>query len=124
MKPEEYLKMIKAFIGKECERTLACNSLKIRFGEKSPYIWIDPPWNFYCGDELITSSSSYPAAQEEFHLYSDKLSPLDKTKLINFSYTSENGLDLHFQYGFRVHAPTTSTAVDEDDFYHHWYAST
>ncbi|HEY6529980.1 MAG TPA: hypothetical protein VIZ65_14925 [Cellvibrionaceae bacterium] len=122
MNSEENLKIIEEFIGKECERTLACNSLKIRFGEKSPYIWIDPPWDLYCGEELLASSSRYPEANDEFQRYSDTLSPLDKNKLVNFEYTSEHGLVLHFLHGFRLYVPTTSEAVDGDDFYHHWYA--
>ncbi|MBB3063720.1 hypothetical protein [Microbulbifer rhizosphaerae] len=123
MNHEENLKIIEGFIGKECERTLACNSLKIRFGEKSPYIWIDPPWDLYSGEELVASSLSYPEADEDFQSYSNTLSPLDKTKLVSFEYTVKNGLVLHFKNGFRLHAPTTIDTVDEDDFYHHWYAN-
>ena len=123
MNHEEDLKIVGGFIGKECERTLACNSLKIRFGEKSPYIWLDPPWELWDNKGLVISSLDYPDVEEEFENYSRYLNPLNRTKLLDFEHTIKNGLALHFQSGFRIFAPTTIEAVDEDDFYHHWYAS-
>jgi hypothetical protein len=123
MDREEDLNIVEGFIGKVCERTLACNSLKIRFGEKSPYIWLDPPWELWDKEELIASSLGYPESDEEFQSYSSTLNPLNKTKLVNFEHTVKNGLVLHFENGLRLHAPTTLEIIDEDDFYHHWYAS-
>lgn len=123
MNHEKDLKIIESFIGKECERTLVCNSLKIRFGEKSPYIWLDPPWELWGAKGLISSSFEYTGSEEDFQNYSETLNPLNKTKLVDFEHTDRSGLVLTFQNGLRLHAPNSLEAVDKDDFYHHWYAS-
>ncbi len=117
------LKIIDSFIGRKCERTLACNSLKIRFGEKTPYIWIEPPWSFEKNQTKVTASIEYPEDENEFTKWSAALDPLNETIFESFKYSVEDGLLLNFINGYSLHAPTTLEAIDEDDFYNHWYAS-
>jgi hypothetical protein len=123
MNYEEDLKIIESFIGRKSARTLACNTLKIRFGDKTPYIWIDPPWRFEKDDSKITASIDYPEDQESFRAWSKVLNPLDEATFENYEYSIKEGLSLYFSKGYSVHAPTTLDVIDEDDFYNHWYAS-
>ena len=59
------IKALRSLRGKSCERSLATNSLKLRFdgdpGEKGrAYIWIDPPWRLSLAGRFITGSADWP----------------------------------------------------------------
>ncbi|MFM7148664.1 MAG: hypothetical protein ACKO23_02360 [Gemmataceae bacterium] len=61
----ELLTALRSLVGKPCERSLATNSLKLRFdgapGEKGrAYIWIDPPWRLSLAGRFITGSADWP----------------------------------------------------------------
>ena len=116
------LRIIDGFVGLKCERTLACSTLKIRFGEKNPYIWIDPPWVLEQNQEQVTASLDYPDNDDEFREWSKELNPLNETIFEKYEYSVKDGLSLYFAKGFRLRVPTSLDVVDEDDFYHHWYA--
>ena len=122
MNYEKDLEIIEGFVGKECERTLACNTLKIRFGEKNPYIWIDPPWQLFRNEVKITASIDYPEEEEGFRVWSETLNPLNRTVLTKYDYSVKDGLSLYFSNVYRLNAPTTLDVIDAEDFYSHWYA--
>lgn len=117
------IKRIETFVGKTCERTLACNSLKIRFGEKRPYIWIDPPWALRKGDRQITSSDEYPQSDDEFANWSDTLAPINTAVLSGFERRGNDALLLQFNNGYSLDVPSLQEPIDDEDLYHHWYAS-
>jgi hypothetical protein len=117
------IQLIKSFVAKTCERTLACNSLKLRFGHKKTYIWIDPPWTLCKGDSVITSSDDCPEDTDAFKIWSESLKPLNKTVFAAFEHTTEGDLRLIFDHDFNLRIPFTSNTADDEDFYAHWYAS-
>lgn len=119
MSHEEDIKIIESFLGKECERSLACNSLKIRFGEKHPYIWIEPPWAFHSNEGTITTSYDYPENDDDFYEWSKKFNPINKVIFSSFSYEAEGDFKINFDNGYSIIVPHEI----EDDEYPHWYAS-
>src|SRR6476646_4326759 len=61
----ELLTALRSLVGTSCERSLATNSLKLRFdgapSEKGrAYIWIDPPWRLSLAGRFITGSADWP----------------------------------------------------------------
>ena len=123
MNYDQELKIIDEFVGRECERTLACSTLKIRFGKKNPYIWIDPPWVLKKNQIKITASIDYSTDEVGFFKWSETLAPLNSTIFEGYKYNLRDGLVLNFSHGITLHVPTTLDTIDEDDFYNHWYAS-
>lgn len=131
MSPIENLGIIKSLIGTPCERTLAHNSLKFRFGcdinpKGKPYIWIDHPWELQTSDQLITESYDCPHPDDknylkDFSIWSKKFDSLISTKLLGVIYTKENELELEFEGGFYIYVPYTPIKIEGDD-YEHWYA--
>lgn len=120
------LELIKELIGKPCERTLACNSIKLRFGcDNNPkgesYIWIDAPWELQTETELVTESLDYTEEGNGFQDWSKKLNPLNKVVLIGFSFTEEKELQLEFEGGYYLYVPYCPNEPDDDDWYEHWY---
>ncbi|OZG70329.1 hypothetical protein BTA51_26810 [Hahella sp. CCB-MM4] len=127
MNHKEDLELISELIGHTCERTLACNSIKLRFGcEVDPrgtsYIWIDAPWELQTETELVTESLDYPAEDEEFKNWSNKLNPLNKTVLVSVIFTKGKDLQLEFEGGYYLYVPYSPNEPDDDDWYEHWYA--
>ena len=56
---------LRSLIGMQCRRSLATNSLMLRFDfrEKAKgraYIWIDPPWRLTLAGRLVTGSTDWP----------------------------------------------------------------
>lgn len=120
------LELIKELIGKPCERTLACNSIKLRFGcDNNPkgksYIWIDPPWELQTETELVTESLDYTEEGNGFQDWSKKLNPLNEVVLVGFSFTEEKELQLEFEGGYYLYVPYCPNEPDDDDWYEHWY---
>ncbi len=124
MDHDENLKLLKELVGKDCERTLACNSLKIHFGcdfyeRGTSYIWIDPPWVFVKTDEIITSSLDYPDEEKQFKTWGSLLNPLNKTQLLSYDYLDEGILKLHFSENYSLLVPY----FPEKEDYEHWYVN-
>jgi hypothetical protein len=120
------LELIKELIGRPCERTLACNSIKLRFGcEKNPkgesYIWIDAPWELQTETELVTESLDYIEEGSGFQAWSEKLDPLNEIVFVGFSFTEKKELQLEFEGGYYLYVPYCPNEKDDDDWYEHWY---
>ena len=122
MDHDEDIKIINAFVGRDCERTLACNSIKLRFSEKGQYIWIDPPWILNNLSGAVMRSDEYPGDTSEFEEWSEALSPLDHVRLKSFDY-QRGCLVLSFNNEHTLIIPPSLAEVAQEDFYHHWYAS-
>ncbi|MEM9245600.1 MAG: hypothetical protein AAGA67_07670, partial [Cyanobacteria bacterium P01_F01_bin.153] len=94
---EEFGHIVDGLLGKEFERTLAINSIKLRFGTSTAgskgthYIWIDPPWDFYGPSGLITDSA-YPG-DESFAEWNCLFNPLNKSVLEAWSVSSEGEVE-------------------------------
>ncbi|HVS39062.1 MAG TPA: hypothetical protein VMS17_26120 [Gemmataceae bacterium] len=108
---------LRTLIGKPCERSLATNSLKLRFdgepGEKGrAYIWIDPPWRLTLAGRFITGSGDWPVwdgvAEPEvnrplWEAWCALLDPLNRTALVGVSVASPlPDLALEFETGHRI----------------------
>jgi hypothetical protein len=131
MNHTEHINIIEGLIGQPCERSLSCNSIKIRFGcsenpKGTSYIWIDAPWEFQTFDKLVTESYDCPNHEEtdyesKFLKWSDNLKPLNHTVLIGVSYTEEKELELEFEGGYYIYVPYSPENLEEE-WYEHWYA--
>ncbi|WP_144401624.1 hypothetical protein [Isoalcanivorax pacificus] len=122
MDHDKDVKIINGFVGRLCERTLACNSIKLRFAGKKEYIWIDPPWTLHGLSGCVADSSEYPGVTPEFEVWCACLNPLDRVRLTSVEY-SKGCLVLGFSNDYQLIVPPSLGEVAEDDFYHHWYAS-
>lgn len=122
MDHDEDIKIINAFVGRDCERTLACNSIKLRFAEKGQYIWIDSPWTLNNSSGTVMRSDDYPGDTGEFEEWSKGLRPLDHARLTSFEYR-RGCLTLSFNNEHTLMVPPSLAEVTQEDFYHHWYAS-
>lgn len=118
----EDTRIITGLIGKICERTLACSSIKLRFGGKRSYIWIDPPWILAIGSEIVTVSEDYPNKDSEHKKWSSALNLLNRVVFTSFQF-KRGTLTLEFSNGCRLCVPPSLGEIDTEDFYHHWYAS-
>ena len=124
--------IIKSLIGSFCERTIACNSIKLRFGceisvKGTSYIWIDPPWEFRLNNKVITNAYDCPHFEEPdyketFELWCSQFSPLNKAILSNAIFSSNGDLTLEFEHGYNLLVPYEEADPDEEEFYEHWYA--
>ena len=116
--------IVDSLIGQECERTVATNTIKLRFGTASDprgesYIWIDPPWMLKLGDMSITSSDHY--SDESFADWSNLLDPLNRVVLSGWSVgTGETTFT--FANGFTIVVPDSDDVRESDRWYAHWYA--
>jgi hypothetical protein len=102
-----YGSVLDELVGASCERCLATNSLKLRFGcehdeRGTHYIWIDPPFRFDGPSGLIASSADHPASdspeysREWFEQWSALFTPLDQTTFAEYESLTDGTLVLHF----------------------------
>ena len=111
------LTALQSLVGKSCERSLATNSLKLRFdgapGEKGrAYIWIDPPWRLSLAGRFITGSADWPVwdGVEEpevnrplWESWCALFDPLNRTTLVRVAVESpQHDLALEFESGHRI----------------------
>jgi hypothetical protein len=111
------LAALRSLLGKSCERSLATNSLKLRFdgapGEKGrAYIWIDPPWRLSLAGRIITGSADRPVwdGVEEpevnrplWEAWCALFDPLNRTTLVDVAVGSQwADLTLEFETGHRI----------------------
>ena len=108
---------LRSLIGKSCERSLATNSLKLRFdgapgGKGRAYIWIDPPWRLSLDGRFITGSTDWPVwdgvAEPEINrpvwdAWCDLFVPLNRTALVEVAVGATFAdLTLEFETGHRI----------------------
>jgi hypothetical protein len=120
----EFGVIVNELVGRECERTLAVNSIKLRFQtEREPrgdyYIWIDPPWRLISNGVLVTSSADYD--ETAFLEWSRLLDPLNRVQFIGWSNKSTETI-FTFANGHSLVVPVTRRARKADDWYTKWYA--
>jgi hypothetical protein len=110
---------------KTFERSLAVDSLKLRFGthigpQGTHYIWIDPPWEFHSGEGLIAHSDEY--TDESFHNWSQLFHPIDENILVAWETLYPDAVVFRFASGHFLVVPTDGDDREADDWYAHWYA--
>jgi hypothetical protein len=122
---EEFGPVVDALVGKSFERTLAANSLKLRFGthagpKGTHYIWIDPPWEFHGPDGLIADSDEY--TDENFREWSQLFSPLDENFFVGWEALECGDVVFEFASGHFVVIPMIGDVRLAESWYAHWYA--
>lgn len=123
---QEFGPIVEQLLGQTFERTLAANSLKLRFGTQihpkgTHYIWIDPPWNFLGPDGLI-AQSSHEYTKETFGQWAQKFLPIDHNTLTSWSMDEDGTVRFIFATGHSLVLPSTSDERDPENWYAHWYA--
>lgn len=126
------LVLIESLIGSNCQRTLACNSIKIGFNcenqyTNKPYLWIDAPWEFQTDSKLLTASSDYPDHEQigyehKFKQWSIILNPLNNTVLKRVIYNQKKELQLEFKGNYYIYVPYFPNEPGDATWYEHWYA--
>jgi hypothetical protein len=111
------VKTLRSLLGLTCERSLATNSLKLRFDcaqcdKGRAYIWIDPPWRLTRGGQLVTGSADWPlwdgvedreVNQPLWEAWCALFDPLNRTTLVDVSVGSPPAdLRLDFETGHRI----------------------
>ncbi len=117
--------VLRSLVGVTCERSLATNSLKLRFDcalsdRGRAYIWIDPPWRLTLADQLVTGSDDWPVwdgvkdrdvNQPLWEKWCSLFDPLNRTTLVDVSVGVQfPDLRLDFQTGHRIE--TFGNSVD------------
>jgi hypothetical protein len=129
-----YGRVLDELVGAPCERSLAANSLKLRFGcerdaRGTHYIWIDPPWRLYGLSGLVAASSDHPApdspeySREWFDRWSALFAPLDRATFTGYESLADGTLVLRFGSEFRIVLPLDESEPEEASWYGHWYAT-
>jgi hypothetical protein len=122
---DEFGMIVTNLVGKGFERTLATNSIKLRFGTAvdprgDHYIWIDPPWVLYGPDGPITHSGEYN--EEGFKEWSQLFTPLNSNTLTAWKVLGDAGVVFYFATGHSLLVPSVGAQRPEDRWYTHWYA--
>jgi hypothetical protein len=104
----EFGAIVDSLVGGRCERTLATNTIKLRFNtEQDPrgrqYIWIDPPWALFEGDRGVTTSADYD--EGHFAAWIELLQPMDSTLLEAWHEDDSGGSVFVFSHGYRLVVP-------------------
>lgn len=124
---EEYGPLVEKLIGFGFERSLAANSIKLRFRpDLDPrglhHIWIDPPWELRDPKgETITSSQEY--SDDSFEAYSKLLEPLNVGVLKSWFSKPKWATMFLFDNQYSLFLKHIESE-DEDHWYCHWYAKT
>lgn len=121
---QEFGSIVNAVIGKSFERSLAVNSLKLRFGthpdpKGTHYIWIDPPWEFHAPNGIVTTSDDY--TDEGFAAWSRLFEPINSGVLASWNETADGVVIFRFENGYCIALPDCSGS--RELWYSHWYAS-
>ena len=126
----DFGQIVDQLIGRRFERSLAANSLKLRFGtEVGPkgthYIWIDPPWELHGPDRIIARSSDESATAEgdQFHQWSALFDPLNANVLTAWQERKDGSTVFQFKSGHSLVLPESSKERGSEDWYSHWYAT-
>jgi hypothetical protein len=123
----EYSAIVEKLIGVGFERSLAANSIKLRFRpDLDPrglhHIWIDPPWELLGPNgEAITSSLEYSDAY--FEEWSKLFEPLNHGVLKSWYSKPDWATMFLFENQYSILLRHT-TNDGRDGWYCHWYAKT
>jgi hypothetical protein len=123
---QEFGPIVDAIVGKAFERSLAVNSIKLRFGTQSDlkgthYIRVDPPWEFHDPDGIVTTSDEY--TDEGFTEWCRLFDPINSGVLESWTETADGVVVFRFKNGYSIFPPNSSDSRDEDEWYSHWYAA-
>ncbi len=116
-------------VGRRCFLTLATNSAKLQFDENrkgGPFLWIDPPWQFGRGDEIIESSASCPHHEDEdyekkFSAWCSQFAPAFDTLIEKFEASPDGSLWISLGGGYAFYVPSDFIPDDPPSWYDHWY---
>lgn len=118
-----------ALVGRKCFVTLATNSVKLhidRDQKGGTFLWIDPPWQFGRGEELIESSASCPHYEEEryeerFREWGRHFKPVRESVIEKIDASPDGGLRIGLADGFTFLIPSDFIPEDDPWWYDHWY---
>ena len=122
MSHDEDTALLKRLQGSSCTGIVACNSLKIIFGDKSNFIWIDPPWVLAEPGQLISSSDEYLSEEPEFSSWCKKLDLANESVFLDYRY-SLGVLLLQFSNNKIIMVPDCIDTDDPEE-YENWYVTT
>ena len=133
---QQYEPILRDFVGKTCDYSIACNSIKIRFEERGQlkrqgYIWIDPPWSFIQHGELITDAYLCPHHEDidyrlRFPEWCNLFHPLNQSVFTGYEFLEDNSLQLFFHDSYQIHIPKYENCSNDENselWYLQWYAS-
>lgn len=131
---EQYESLLQGFVGQICHRTIACNSIKLRFEgiENSAgrgYIWVDPPWSFMHHQQFVTDAYLCPHYEDtdyalRFQQWCNLFSPLDQSVLTSYEFASDESLSLFFSNSYLLYIPKIEAEPEDVAlWYSHWYTS-
>lgn len=109
--------------------TLAVNSIKLHIDKNiknGTYIWIDPPWQFGQGDQLITSSSDCPSHkvknyENRFKSWLNYFGPVFSTTLEKAQAKSNGSIELRLAGNYRIISAPSNLMSDDEMWYDDWY---
>jgi hypothetical protein len=109
----------------------ATNSLKLQRenqrGKDEPYIWVDPNWRLFRGNEYICSSGDYPwhtkpAYLLKHRIWGERFRVIQGQRLLKVFLRFDGVTVFRFSGGFVIYSdPSQSSIVDEQN-YDDWYA--
>ena len=127
---EGALTLLRSLIGVACERSLATNSLKLRFDclqsdKGRAYVWIDPAWRLTLAGRLVTGRADWPVwdgvenpevNRPLWEAWCARFNPLNRTTLVGVSIDPRlPDLRLDFETGHSIETFGNSG----DDYW--WY---
>jgi len=121
---EEFGPIVDQLVGHECERSLATNSIKLRFDTDADprglrYIWIEPPWTLRRGGVLVTTSDDY--TDETFRAWSRHFDVLNRTTLVAWA-SSDDGTIFQFAHDYSIFVPAAYANREYHAWFDRWYA--
>ena len=122
---EQYGAIVDALVGEMCERSLATNSVKLRFETADEpggrqYIWIDPPWVFLSNGQEVTTSRDYH--DDTFEEWSTLFEPLNQTTFTDWGIDGEGSTVFRFNGGYAIALPAVADERESGGWYLRWYA--
>jgi hypothetical protein len=122
---------VRTFAGRRCFLSVAVNSLKFHIGRRQKagtFVWVDPPWQFGKGNDLITTSADCPDGdskrhESRFRKWCAVFSPLYQTTLEDATSSPDGVLTLKFSGGYKVVTSSDFIPSDQKLWYDHWYVS-
>lgn len=129
---ETYAGIAREFRFHRMRPTFATNSIKLyRAASKGrfvPYLWIDPPWQIFRGNEAFLHSSTYPQVERPGSRIRER-EWLKHARGFPGGYLLSLRLERFqqrvvfcFADGWRIETPMDNPEPDPDGWYDDWYA--